>query len=260
MDNQNDQSEVGDEPKIYDESVINEEKLHHDKKKHKKNKKKRQNSQERNTENDQTTNDNTYLPKYSDFIAPALPSSTDLSSGKATHLNNNRVFPSLNLYRFDMDLNSSSDINANVPQDIYHFAPPSLPPPPPPPALPPQNSSNDIFTISQPEININSNSNHINESESGYIPVNNMKAKKLKKNKKIKKCIAFSIIFGCIAVVCLVIILVIVFAFLPCNFAKCHKKASTCINRLFKAECVCDFGYNGDGLNYCDGNITKDLI
>lgn len=32
----------------------------------------------------------------------------------------------------------------------------------------------------------------------------------------------------------------------------CHEKASKCLNHPFKAECICDFGYQGDGFYYCD--------
>lgn len=33
----------------------------------------------------------------------------------------------------------------------------------------------------------------------------------------------------------------------------CHQKALYCINRFFFADCVCRYGYSGDGRQYCDG-------
>lgn len=33
---------------------------------------------------------------------------------------------------------------------------------------------------------------------------------------------------------------------------KCHPKATKCINHPFKIECICDYGYQGDGIDYCD--------
>lgn len=33
---------------------------------------------------------------------------------------------------------------------------------------------------------------------------------------------------------------------------KCNSKASTCINYPFYAECICDYGYQGNGKEYCD--------
>ena len=38
----------------------------------------------------------------------------------------------------------------------------------------------------------------------------------------------------------------------PCVFRRCHKNASICVNNIFYAECVCDYGYAGDGIKYCD--------
>lgn len=34
---------------------------------------------------------------------------------------------------------------------------------------------------------------------------------------------------------------------------KCHSRASVCVNHAFYAQCICDYGYNGDGKAYCDG-------
>jgi hypothetical protein len=36
----------------------------------------------------------------------------------------------------------------------------------------------------------------------------------------------------------------------PCLLTKCHEKASGCINYPFRARCVCDYGYAGDGIKY----------
>jgi hypothetical protein len=51
----------------------------------------------------------------------------------------------------------------------------------------------------------------------------------------------------------------------PCFFTQCHEKAS-CVNRPFRALCLCNYGWNGDG-SYCDGlkyfknlNYSKVLI
>jgi hypothetical protein len=33
---------------------------------------------------------------------------------------------------------------------------------------------------------------------------------------------------------------------------KCNLKASVCINYPFKIKCLCEYGYSGDGVNYCD--------
>ena len=41
----------------------------------------------------------------------------------------------------------------------------------------------------------------------------------------------------------------------PCSLARCHKYASVCVNHAFRAECVCDYGFNGNGKEYCDGNL-----
>ncbi|CAF1130289.1 unnamed protein product, partial [Brachionus calyciflorus] len=37
----------------------------------------------------------------------------------------------------------------------------------------------------------------------------------------------------------------------PCLHTKCHENAM-CINHPFKAECVCNYGYAGNGLDHCD--------
>ena len=38
----------------------------------------------------------------------------------------------------------------------------------------------------------------------------------------------------------------------PCSFIKCNSKASTCINRPFYAQCICDYGFVGNGRDYCE--------
>ena len=35
----------------------------------------------------------------------------------------------------------------------------------------------------------------------------------------------------------------------------CHKYASECVNHAFYAECICDYGYAGNGKEYCDGKL-----
>lgn len=42
----------------------------------------------------------------------------------------------------------------------------------------------------------------------------------------------------------------------PCFITLCHEKASICINHFFYGECVCDFGFNGNGKEYCDGRLN----
>jgi plasminogen len=37
-----------------------------------------------------------------------------------------------------------------------------------------------------------------------------------------------------------------------CSTTKCHERASTCIDRADGPQCICDYGYAGDGLTYCD--------
>jgi hypothetical protein len=44
----------------------------------------------------------------------------------------------------------------------------------------------------------------------------------------------------------------ILFHLVPCVFRRCHKNASICVNNIFYAECVCDYGFAGDGIKYCD--------
>jgi hypothetical protein len=46
----------------------------------------------------------------------------------------------------------------------------------------------------------------------------------------------------------------------PCSLAKCATHANQCINHAFKAECVCDYGYQGDGVNYCDGKRLRPYL
>jgi hypothetical protein len=45
----------------------------------------------------------------------------------------------------------------------------------------------------------------------------------------------------------------IVMRLAPCTFQKCHSKASVCKNHFFRAQCICNYGYGGDGVKYCDG-------
>ena len=45
----------------------------------------------------------------------------------------------------------------------------------------------------------------------------------------------------------------------PCSFTKCNSKASICINRPFYAQCVCDWGYAGNGKEYCEGTSFDSL-
>ncbi len=33
----------------------------------------------------------------------------------------------------------------------------------------------------------------------------------------------------------------------------CNVKNTECINNLFRRECKCMYGYNGDAYKYCDG-------
>lgn len=39
----------------------------------------------------------------------------------------------------------------------------------------------------------------------------------------------------------------------PCSMTRCHDRASKCVNHPFYAECICDFGFNGNGREFCDG-------
>ena len=43
----------------------------------------------------------------------------------------------------------------------------------------------------------------------------------------------------------------------PCSIAsaRCHAN-SVCTNHFFQAKCVCVYGYSGDGVNYCDGELA----
>jgi hypothetical protein len=58
--------------------------------------------------------------------------------------------------------------------------------------------------------------------------------------------------------ICLVMILIsgvllfIIFGVVPCSIMKCHSKANTCKNEFFKANCICDYGFAGNGKDYCD--------
>ncbi|CAF0860159.1 unnamed protein product [Brachionus calyciflorus] len=63
-------------------------------------------------------------------------------------------------------------------------------------------------------------------------------------------CLAFALILALVLIAGLIVI--ILFATIPCKLSKCHSKASTCINHAFRAECICDYGYQGDGYSFCD--------
>lgn len=43
----------------------------------------------------------------------------------------------------------------------------------------------------------------------------------------------------------------------PCIFEghKCNTHAK-CFNYPFKAKCICDYGYAGNGIEYCDGILN----
>ena len=39
----------------------------------------------------------------------------------------------------------------------------------------------------------------------------------------------------------------------PCSLTICHSRAHKCVNYFFRAHCLCDYGFNGDGKKFCDG-------
>ncbi|RNA17936.1 suppressor of tumorigenicity 14 -like protein [Brachionus plicatilis] len=71
------------------------------------------------------------------------------------------------------------------------------------------------------------------------------------KSKPLQALCISSIILGFLILI-IGIILIALFGTIPCSLIICHSKASKCINHPFRAECICDFGYQGDGLHYCD--------
>ena len=103
--------------------------------------------------------------------------------------------------------------------------------------------------------------------------VNDIKLHKIGKEslgQKLLPILAFSdfskptrtVIITCILALSLLastaIILLTIYAFIPCSFANCKGKPSHCINRgHFRAECVCDDGYSGDGKEFCDGKCRN---
>ncbi len=40
---------------------------------------------------------------------------------------------------------------------------------------------------------------------------------------------------------------------MPCKFTKCNKNAKCVNSRAFTAQCICNFGYSGNGKTKCDG-------
>lgn len=40
----------------------------------------------------------------------------------------------------------------------------------------------------------------------------------------------------------------------PCLHTKCHANA-TCFNRPFESDCICNYGFSGDGIDHCDGKF-----
>jgi hypothetical protein len=78
-------------------------------------------------------------------------------------------------------------------------------------------------------------------------------------NSKCRSCSRCLCIFGIILFILIVIaaaVIIALFAFYPCRFTKCHRLASTCINHRFRAECVCNDGLQGDGIEFCEGNFS----
>ncbi|CAF0860141.1 unnamed protein product [Brachionus calyciflorus] len=75
---------------------------------------------------------------------------------------------------------------------------------------------------------------------------------KLSSLSKTTKILICSTVILALSILITIIILLSLLATVPCNVIKCHSKASKCINNWFKVECICDYGYQGDGFKYCD--------
>ncbi|CAF0933942.1 unnamed protein product [Brachionus calyciflorus] len=69
----------------------------------------------------------------------------------------------------------------------------------------------------------------------------------------LKKNRFFLISYGAffLVILTLCIIALIITGATPCIHTKCHENAK-CINHAFYAECVCDYGYAGNGRDHCD--------
>jgi hypothetical protein len=39
----------------------------------------------------------------------------------------------------------------------------------------------------------------------------------------------------------------------------CSLNNTECINRIFKRDCICMYGFNGDGYKYCDGKVIIEM-
>ncbi|CAF0704354.1 unnamed protein product [Brachionus calyciflorus] len=71
-------------------------------------------------------------------------------------------------------------------------------------------------------------------------------------SEKRKKILVKCLILICFILFVFLVVFFIVLALIPCSITKCHIRASTCTNHFFYAECICDYGYNGNGRDYCD--------
>lgn len=79
-----------------------------------------------------------------------------------------------------------------------------------------------------------------------------------KKESRLKKYKFFYSSWGAFFSIILIlgIIAIIITGTSPCLHTKCHPLA-TCVNTPFYADCVCNYGYAGNGRDHCDGKLNQ---
>ncbi|CAF1028591.1 unnamed protein product [Brachionus calyciflorus] len=115
---------------------------------------------------------------------------------------------------------------------------------------------------------MNSGENRISPTPGDYSPQNesdktsdknilNSSGPKIKKPSTSTKVFLFSFVSFIITSCIVLIIVLVIYGAFPCSVAKCHPNAQ-CINKPFYADCICNYGFAGNGLE-CDecGNFQE---